>query len=452
MNLKKIAFLCFLIGAFCACNQSRETNTTVTPAEVTVTPVLTSEATVTGLPENTKTPSVTGKPENSPTEVPTESLRLTPTPEPADELIPIDTEHFTDVAFRKFISVKYDTDGNGYLSRTEREIVEEMDLSFWHLYDIDIELDVVDGLEYFPKLKQLVLNGLYKVIIKNHPSLEQLGGTEIGIAEIKIEDCPALESIVFSYSDIKNITIKNCENLKFLYTVRSISDDVSGIWEFRNTPELIICTDDSFSAKQLILDADAVIAKDEYYTSMDKENMISIAESGITLCDVCEVRMEGEKEDSFIHAKFSLADSFTEADFAYMGVQVLEKMEDSYDEQGRKGWNICIDRKIDAYSKTAFSVYTEERPEPEQIHVCPGEASKVDILEYSPNRGIAFKVIWDLEVVYRNEAEEAVLGTMTESQYWTIGTDGVKRRYTSENEWKKNASYVYQVYEALGWK
>lgn len=133
-------------------------------------------------------------------------------------------------------------------------------------------------------------------------------------------------------------------------------------------------------------------------------------------------------------------------------MQILEKIEDIYDEQGRKGWNVCIDLMENAYSKKAFSVYTKEQPEPKQIHVRPGEISRVDILEYSPNRGIGFKIKWALEVVYRNETEEEVLGTMTDSQYWTIGPDGVKRRYPSENDWKKNASYVYQAYKSLGWK
>lgn len=411
-----LMMLCLLAGVFGACNQGAGAGTVVTP--------------ITAL---TELPSVTAA------------------VFPEEDLVPIDAEHFTDEAFQRYISIRFDTNGDSLLSKTEREAVEEMDLSSWHLYNLGVELKCVDGLEYFPKLRRLELNSLNEVSIKKHPSLEQLGGTEIGITELRIEDCPVLESVIFSYSKIETITIKNCEGLKFFYTVRSTTEDVSGTWEFRNTPELIFCTDDSFSARQLILDADAVIAKDEHYTDMDKENMISLTKDGITLCDVCEVKMEGERKDSFTHAGFSLADSFTEADFEYMDVQILEKTEDIYDEQGRKGWNVCIDLMENAYSRRSFSVYTEEQPEPGQISVRPGEISKVDILEYSPNRGIAFKVKWDLEVVYRKETGEAVLGTMTEEQYWTIGADGTKKRYPSENEWKKNAGYVYQAYKALGW-
>lgn len=412
-----LMLLCLVAGVFVACKQGAGTGMAEMP-----------------IPELTELPSVTAA------------------VFPEEDLVPIDAEHFTDEAFQRFISIKFDTNGDGLLSKTEREAVEEMDLSSWHLYNLGVELKCVDGLEYFPKLRRLELISLNEVSIKKHPSLEQLGGTEIGITELEIEDCPVLESVIFSYSKIEAITIKNCEGLKFFYTVRSTTEDVSGTWEFRNTPELIFCTDDSFSARKLILDADAVIAKDEHYTDMDKENMISLTKDGITLCDVCEVKMEEERKDSFTYVGFSLADSFTEADFEYMDVQIFGKTEDIYDEQGRKGWNVCIDLMENAYSRRSFSVYTEEQPEPEQIYVRPGEINKVDILEYSPNRGIAFKAKWDLEVVYRKETGEAVLGTMTEEQYWTIGADGTKKRYPSESEWKKDAGYVYQAYKELGWK
>lgn len=387
-----LMILCLFAVIFGACNQSADTG-----AAGTTTPLL------------TELPSITSA------------------VFPEEDFVPIDAAHFTDEAFQKFISIKFDRNGDGLLSKTECEIVEELDLSSWHLYNIGIELKSVDGLEYFPKLRRLELNSLNKVSIKEHPSLEQLGGTELRITELEIEDCPALESVIFSYSDIDNINIKNCESLKFFYTVRSNSEDISGIWEFRNTPELIFCTDDSFSASQLLLDADVVIAKDERYTDMDKENMISLTKNGIILCNVCSVKVDGERKDSFTHAGFSLADSFTKADFEYMDVQILEKTEDIYDEQGRKGWNVCIDLMENAYSRKSFSIYTEEQPESEQISVRPGVINKVDILEYSPNRGIAFKIKWNLEVAYRKEAGEVVLGTIADEQYWTIDADGMKK-------------------------
>ncbi|MGN1084298.1 MAG: hypothetical protein ACI4QX_04805, partial [Lachnospiraceae bacterium] len=134
-----------------------------------------------------------------------------------------------------------------------------------------------------------------------------------------------------------------------------------------------------------------------------------------------------------------------EEDFSYMDIRLLEKVENIYDEQGRKGWNVCVDLMKDAYSKTAFSLYTEEQPTVEQIAIRPVEVIWVEILEYAPNRGVSFEIAMNFEVLYRNGETEEVLGTLSDEQYWTITPDGEKIRYQSEKDWWRNGSYVNQL-------
>lgn len=100
-------------------------------------------------------------------------LTVTPVPEPAEELIPIDKEHFTSADFRKVISENYDTDGDGYLSDTEREAVLTISWAEDVLPEGELQdgFQVIDGLGYFPNLRFLSAGRAGQIIIKDHPSI-----------------------------------------------------------------------------------------------------------------------------------------------------------------------------------------------------------------------------------------------------------------------------------------
>ena len=187
MNLKKISVLFLLIatltGTFCACGRYQEINSdngmTLTPIAETVTPVLTKEPVPTLITEQ-------------------------------EEMIPIDAEHFTDEAFREFLSTWYDTNQDGVLSLVEREAVKEME---WEGNPGKRTDGILDGFGYFPYLEELTVINADKVIFENHPSIRLIGGGEGGIGLLYMENCPALEYIGGDlYSG--NVTIKNCRNLK----------------------------------------------------------------------------------------------------------------------------------------------------------------------------------------------------------------------------------------------
>ncbi len=438
MNLKKILLFCLFAGVFCACNQGREAGTEITVTVVgLVTPAVTPETS--GLPENTKMPSMTEKPENTPTEG----------MHPAIIMVPIDEEHFTNAVFRRFLSVKYDKDKDGFLSQSEREVIKEME---WDPYEMvregigtdhdEVAEATLDGFEYFPYLEDLNVVNAGEVIFKNHPSIRYVGGTEGGIGLLYMENCPSLERIGgYAYSG--NVSVINCGNLKSFGVRNSDFESLS----FSACPQLVLDFEEWNSVTGLSLDADAVLTALPYGLYTFKKDgypeLPGLSFETIEWENVAEQALEmPEGEDFFIR-------NFDKDDFSYMGIQVLEKIENCYDEQGRKGWNICIDRKTDAYSKTTFSLYTETNPEPEQIFVHPVGLEEAEVLEYSPNHGGSFHIIWELEAVYADNSGEIVLGTMTDDQYWTITSDGTKTRYRSEWEWKKNGSRQYQTEKQL---
>lgn len=104
MRKQILILFCIFTGVLCACNQGKEINATVTPAEVSITPFPTPEVTLTGLP------------------MPTAGLE--------EELIPIDAEHFTSAVFREYIAEYYDRNKDGYLSDSERAAVTEIYIGY----------------------------------------------------------------------------------------------------------------------------------------------------------------------------------------------------------------------------------------------------------------------------------------------------------------------------------
>ncbi len=373
--------------------------------------------------------------------------------------IPIDETHFTCGAFREFLSILYDTDQDGFLSLAEREAVEEIYWDDWYaLEEMGISRENIeqpwhlDGFEYFPCLKSLTVISASSVALKNHPSIRNIGGGEGGIGQLLIENCPALEYIGGSMYGGAEWSVTNCENLKYF----TVHDSEFGSLAFSGCPQLVLDFEDAGNqVGSLRLDADAVLTElpGGICRIVDGSSRPPFWKDGLTCENIqwenvseqsIEMPLPAEEEDFFRY--------FGRDDFAYMGVQVLEKIEDIYDEQGRKGWNICIDRKENAYSKTAFSLYTEETPEPEQIFVRPAGVSKAEVLEYSPNKGVSFHIVWEQEVVYMGMAGETVLGTMlTGDRYWTIAPDGTKKGYRSEKDWKENGSRKYQAEKQFGW-
>jgi len=383
MNLKKIRVLFLLTGTltgvFCACHRYQEgnpdTGATLIPTVETGTPMLTKEAVPTLKPEHR-------------------------------ELLPIDEAHFTSEVFRNYIAEHYDCDGDGYLSNTEQAAITEICIDYSE--DAFAE-ERLDGFEYFPALERLDISSAGEIVLQNHDGINYFGGEEGHVGKIFIENCPALTNIGFYHHGIDSLYISKA------------------------SPEARLVVTGCY-LKQLALDADITLGVGSEHGS----ELLPISGEDFNGIENIEFLSQNETAVPFSEKYWKdYFERFDKNDFSYMGVQVLEKIEDCYDEQGRKGWNICIDRKIDAYSKTVFSLYTETNPKMEQIFVRPAGVEGIKILEYSPNHGGSFHIIWELEAVYADDSGEIVLGTMKENQYWTVSADGTKVRYRSKGEWER---------------
>lgn len=387
-----IIIFCLLAGAFCACNQGKETNTTVTPAVI-----------ATGLPENTKAPSITAEPENKPTveicptvsTVPTEVLTLSPTPEPADELIPIDEEHFTSADFRNMISKKYDKDGDGFLSQTERESVFLIHWDYFNLLKegivVEEEAPLLDGLEYFPNLRFLTVREAGQVVFQGHPSIRgiQVKGS---IAYLHIEQCPSFQFISGYFS------IDSCY----------ISDAA---------PEILI--EDSYNYKSILYGGLYI-----YNPELFSDNLTAEEEKRILGREPLAGWLE-ETETGRILSKEPWESYLLGQEINLYEVSVIEETEEGYDVQGEGGWLVIVDHYDSSdMGVDFFPLDTDEIPTAGKIHISIGEISKVIRLNYLSDLGCILLIECNLNVVYQGKSGEELLGVIRRELYECfIGAD-----------------------------
>ena len=222
---------------------------------------------------------------------------------PAEDDIPIDKQYFSDVFMRRYIKAVIDTDGNGYLSKEEREAVTEIDM-----FEMEMGLDVIDGFEWFPNLESISLPNCTEMVIRNCPNLVYVGASEgDGADKLTIENCPKLKEMYFVYAGVSNLFIKDCENL------RCISDycawDVSlydTVWEFVNCPKLTVATGISGFGKLLIADADEVSL-----CFLDMLGMeVSYKDGMFLLNGENRVKWKNLPEDWFLPSEELLSESF----------------------------------------------------------------------------------------------------------------------------------------------
>ncbi len=124
----------------------------------------------------------------------------------------INEENFSSPVFRRYLNSEYNVDG-GYeklLSLREREAVEVMDFSA----SIRFDGQILDGFQYFPKLRELSLGRTGALVVENHPSLEVIGGDAPGLKKLVVRNCPELRRIDLDLSKIEEVVIEGCGKLE----------------------------------------------------------------------------------------------------------------------------------------------------------------------------------------------------------------------------------------------
>ncbi len=413
-----LSVLAFLL-CVCACQKP------VAQTEKEPTPTEGGHPTVTVAPENTLTPAPTA----TPTVVPTATPEAEPTKLVVQyELVLIDREHFGTERFCTYIKEKLDINRDGFLSAEEGNSVTEIDLTdfYYEKENQDEPEGTAIGFSYFPNLTHLGFVSPDALEIKDHPSLTHYGLGEAKTKDTYIENCPNLTTIFYSNA-YGNLHVSDCEALTEFYA----NDGINETLEFRNTPNLSVKAD-GFS--KLVLDADAGISIGNVKFSpygieniQQEENRLHFSYQDFL--QTREVTFEGINPIIFdISEDFPVR--YVDAEevdcFSY---EIFEMPEDVYDENGSKGYYVCITTKGDELRKESLSFYSPEYPDTARLFARPGKIEELSVFSYSPNKGAYIEVRWDFLIGYAGEGGEVILGsTGAKTQRWRIDVDGTAKQ------------------------
>jgi len=148
-----------------------------------------------------------------PTKMPESKVKVA---DPEAERIPITEEYFSGRYFRSYIREHVDTDKDGFLTRQEREHVTEVDLDLGADSKLLEDINVVDGLNWFPNMEFIGhMDGrVFEIYLDHHPGVKHLGSAEVwDEATYFIDGCDELESIWFCTNGDMALFVNDCKNL-----------------------------------------------------------------------------------------------------------------------------------------------------------------------------------------------------------------------------------------------
>lgn len=143
--------------------------------------------------------------------------------------IPLNSSTFPDPAFLGWVQQK-DTDGDGFLSQSERDAVTEMDLRKKGIQDLS-------GLEWFDRLEKLNCseNDLSSLELADFPALTSLTCNENPrLSSLDLSGAPALEQLSCFHSNLSRLDLHDVPELMYLVWGGSPLDELDLSWN----PEL----------------------------------------------------------------------------------------------------------------------------------------------------------------------------------------------------------------------
>lgn len=160
------------------------------------------------------------------------------------ERIPIDETCFSGELFREYIKREIDTNGDGLLTKNEREQVRSINFDSGRYRSImkgqyTEKKAALDGLNWFPNLERLELMSEAEVYLYQHPSITVVNWNESGSSLVFAEDCDKLDTIAVHMSSGGAVYANNCEQLHRIY---SWDGNLGAVYTF-DTPKLEVCVD-----------------------------------------------------------------------------------------------------------------------------------------------------------------------------------------------------------------
>lgn len=318
-------------------------------------------------------------------------------------LVPIDTEHFSDAYFRKIISVEYDKNGDGVLSIYEREAVISMNLSYHDVLKGQEQLRVnnlvVDGLEYFPNLRMLYVDGAKQIIAKKHPSLRG----------IQVDEW---KSVDFLY-------IKDCPQFCWM------GGPYFNSYYIENAAPEVLFEHGAYGSYRYKTKLDGKL-------SVSLRNFSKFTEENAELFETLPVEWL-QKTDEGVCIVEAYWKSFAEGQKVELyDVTVSEvEREEKENHEGAK-WDVYVDSGD--WDVSGLHIYADTEEKPEEVWLQIGKVNSVDYVEYSGDRRKMMRVTYDMEIVCSENGVIKLLKTIEDKEcqfYWN--EDGEMKMF--ENDW-----------------
>lgn len=378
---KKIVFYIFVIalftGTLCACKQEE---------------IVHNEPT--GVPMSTEKPVE----EQDKEKVTIEGEENT------ESLVPIDAEHFSDEYFRKIISIEYDKDGDGALSISEREAVISMNLAYHDVLkgrdEFRINNLVVDGLEYFPNLRFLYVDGAKQIVAKNHPSLRGIQVDEWKSVDfLCVKDCPQFCWMGGPYF--------------YSYYIENAAPEVfyeHGVYgSYRYKTKL----DGRFSVNLRNLSEFTVEGNEALFEEFPVEWLQKTDEGICIVEEYWKPFAEGQKVDLY-------------------DVTVSEVAEEEQERHAGAKWDVYVDSG--EWDVPGVHIYVDTEETPENVWLRIGKVNSVESVEYSGDRSKMMRVLYDMEVMCYEKGITKLLKTIeAKDALLCWNEDGTIKMF--EDEW-----------------
>ena len=125
--------------------------------------------------------------------------------------IKIDSTHFPDATFRNYIRTAFDSDGDGYLTEAEIELI-------WNVHCENMGVYSVKGIEYFHELKGLWCKGnkITELDLSGNAGLKGIWCSFNNFEKLDFSDCPELEWVYCFNCNLKELNIRNNPEMAYL--------------------------------------------------------------------------------------------------------------------------------------------------------------------------------------------------------------------------------------------
>ena len=185
-------------------------------------------------PDPDPNPGPEPNPDPDPVPAPDPNPSPNPNPDFGDRSISIDEINFPDPLFREYISINFDTDGNGVLSNDEINNITKIDL---YSYSDYYRITDLSGIEHFPYLTYLNCSStrIVNLDVSKNSALENLRCGNTSITSLDVSNNPALKYLDCYSTRITSLDVSNNPELRDLtcYVIR----DLHGL-DVSNNPNL----------------------------------------------------------------------------------------------------------------------------------------------------------------------------------------------------------------------